>query len=205
VKRAVTVISVVCVAFALIALTAPVVKAQLIDQIATAQGSSSLCLNRAGGGNNAGTHVIAYNCYDPNDDFTFLWLSDMCGHGYVTRYPACPFNNADLDGYWDGAAIVAIWTYNPHSNNLCVADGGGWTVLGTCPNLAGNGGAIGTIFTLSQVNDFPNYTGYSTYAVNRYWTNQANSGRWLCSRGYRVQLNENSPSGLAGSCQFRRI
>ena len=76
-KRAVTVISVVGVAFALIALTAPVVKAQLIDQIATAQGSSSLCLNRAGGGNNAGTHVIAYNCYDPNDDFTFLWLSDI--------------------------------------------------------------------------------------------------------------------------------
>jgi hypothetical protein len=200
VKRALIILSTV---FAVIAFIAPAATAQAPPyQIATVQGSSSLCLNRAGGGTAAGTHVIAYNCNDPNDDFDFQWLADMCGNGYVSYARTCPFSNRQLDGYWDGAAIVSIHGY---SVAQCVADGGGLTVLGKCPDIAGNGGAIGTIFTLSQVNDFPNYTGWSTYVVNRYWSNQANSGRWLCSRGYRVQLTENATAGTAGSCQFHSI
>lgn len=200
-KRTLTIIGII---FAVIAFIAPAATAQALPaQIATDQGSSSLCLNRQGGGTAAGTHVIAYNCNDPNDDFDFIWLGGMCGGGYVTVSPACPYSNVQIDQRYNGAAIVEI--YNYHAYKCVVNSGGGETVLGQCPDQYGNGGDIGVIFTLSQVTDFPNYTGWATYVVNRYWTNHAGAPRWLCSLGYRQQLDENSGTGVAGSCQFRRI
>lgn len=62
-KRALFVISII---LAVIAFIAPVATAQLVYQVATNQGSSSLCLNRQGG---TATNVITYSCNDENDDF----------------------------------------------------------------------------------------------------------------------------------------
>lgn len=201
-KRAIVIIGVI---FAVIAFIAPAASAQAPPyQIATVQGSSSLCLNRAGGGTGAGTHVIGYNCGDPNDDFEFIWLGGMCGGGYVTYKPvACPYANSAIDAQYDGAAIVELYNYHAF---LCVGNSGsGATILNQCPDQYGNGGANGTIFTMSDVYDFPNYHGQATYLVNLYWTNNANSPRWLCITGYRQQLTENSSVGASGSCQFHSI
>lgn len=197
-KRALIVISTI---LAVIAFIAPVAKAQLVYQVATNQGSSSLCLNRQYGGT---SHVITYSCNDENDDFSFIWIGGMCGGtGYVTS--TCPFSSSDVNNRYRGAAIVEIYAYN---FALCLANNGlqGTGILGVCPDENGNGGSYGTIFVLAQVHNFPGWTGTpSTYVVNRYWTNQYGSPRWMCSQGRSQLVQLNSSQGLLGTCQWREI
>ena len=195
-KRALFVISII---LAVIAFIAPVATAQLVYQVATNQGSSSLCLNRQGG---TATNVITYSCNDENDDFSILWLGGMCnGTGYVTS--TCPFSSSTVNSRYRGAAIVEVYNYN---FALCLASNGGNGILGACPDVRGNGGSYGTIFVLAQVHNFPDWTGTpSTYVVNRYFTNLYGSPRWMCSLGRSVLVALNSPQGLLGTCQWREV
>ena len=202
-KRALIIISTIFIStiFAVIAFIAPAAPAQtLVYQIATNQGNSSLCLNRQYGGT---INVITYNCNDPNDDFSFIWLGGACGGGYVTL--TCPFSSSDVNMRYNGAAIVEIYAYN---FALCLANNGlaGTGILGTCPDQNGNGGSYGTIMILAQVHNFPGWTGSpSTYVVNRYWSNLAGAPRWMCSQGYNQLVKINSSQGLLGSCQWREV
>jgi hypothetical protein len=174
-------------------------------EICTARGSSSLCLNRQGGGTRAGTGVIGWSAGDNNNDFIFVSISNMCANGRVSRALECPFSHDALNHRFDGDNIVKIVANG--TNNLCVGDtarASGNAALEPCPDNNGNGG-IGTIFTLSQFV-------YPSYVVNRYWSNYTGTGggggtnpRWMCSvvRGFPVSIN--STTGSAGYCQWNEF
>jgi hypothetical protein len=173
-------------------------------EICDVTGSPRLCANRAGGGQGAGTTVIAWPQGDNNNDFFWEWLSGMCGHGRVTANPPCPFTpGGGLNSRYNGAFIAAIWD----SHFLCLANLNGGTILETCPDINGNGGADGTIFILPQIVN-PS-SPQTTYAVNRYWSDNPSGGngtspRWLCVLFKGSILTENSPQGNAGTCQWNQ-
>jgi hypothetical protein len=181
-------------------------KAQPTFQICNDRGAQSLCLNRLGGGTRPGTSIIGWSAGDNNNGFAFISLSGMCNHGRVSSFLQCPFTpNRGLNDRYDGASIVAIQWTKPGSG-LCVADSGigsGSAILDRCPDIYGNGGANGTIFTLSQ-------SGNPTYVVNRYWSNNIGGGngynpRWMCVYLKAAPVFLNSNAGLAGYCQFNEI
>lgn len=77
----------------------------------------TLCLNRAGGGQGVGTHIIGYVEHDNNNDFTNLNLGSWCGGTGIVRNGEggilCPFRNGSgLNARYDGAKIIALWSYN---------------------------------------------------------------------------------------------
>jgi hypothetical protein len=174
-------------------------------EVCTAQGSSSLCLNRSGNGTGQGTAVIGWSAGYNNNDFIFVSISNMCNHGNVSKAMNCPFSNTLLNGRYNGHSIVKIVANG--TNNLCVGDnlrGDGNAALATCPDNNGYGGT-GTIFVLAQ-------TLNPTYVVNRYWSDYTGtyggggtSPRWMCSyvRGFPVSLN--ADSGSAGTCQWNEL
>jgi hypothetical protein len=173
-------------------------------------GSKSLCANRNAGGTTTGTYVIAWSAGDPNNDFYFGWLTAMCGNGYVTVNPPCPFSNrGTLNQRYVGAPIAQIVNFD---TGLCVAATNaysGSTMLDLCNNPAGNGGAIGTIFVLPQVRDRIN-PNWPSYAVSRFWSNDVLGGNgtkpaWLCVIGKGSILTENSASGNAGTCEWNEL
>jgi len=192
---------------------ARVVPAQaLISQICTPQGAHALCMNRNGGGHSPGTYVIAWSANDPNDDFAFFYLTGMCNAGKVSADLECPFTpNKGLNAKYNGHSIVEIYNWD---TGLCVADSGtgsGATVLDKCPDGNGNGGADGTIFTLSNATQTSGKPP-TTYVVNRYWSDFSGEGggngttpKWLCTIGKGLFLIENNPQGLAGPCQWQEI
>lgn len=108
-------------------------------QIATNQGGSSLCMNRAGGGTGAGTAVIAYNCGNQNNDFEFISPHLMCGSGFVTQN--CPFTvGSGMNAALAGDQIVYEYSYN---TGRCLGGATQTDVtakLETCPDANGNGG-----------------------------------------------------------------
>jgi hypothetical protein len=180
-----------------------------LNQICSAQGSSSLCANRNGGGTSPGTPVIAWSAGDNNDDFQWLFLSGMCNHGTVSTSPACPFTNGGgLNSRYAGRFIAEI---NWIGTSLCVANdtsASGFADLGTCPDFNGNGGANGTIFVLPEVTNPMNPA--TTFAVNRYWSDNSGGGngrnpRWMCvfARGVRLWLDSDTPT--AGACQWNQL
>jgi hypothetical protein len=188
----------IIVAITIGTISIPAVAAPVI-QVATNQGGSSLCMNRAGGTN----PVIAYNCGDNNDDFYFMQLQTMCGRGYVT--PTCPFANTGIDRQFDGAAIVVIvnayWITcvgNPNSN-------GGGSYLEQCPDSSGNGGGWATIDILTSVYDFSHYNGGITPIANRHWTDAYNTARYIGSNGYRQQYTLAWGNPATGSGQFHEV
>jgi len=175
-------------------------------EICTAQGSTSLCLNRQGGGTRAGTGVIGWSAGDNNNDFIFVSISNMCENGRVSAVMQCPFTpGGGLNSRYDGHNIVKIVANG--TNNLCVGDtatASGNAALEQCPDNNGNGG-LGTIFVLSQFV-------YPSYVVNREWSNSTATGggggrnpRWMCSfvRGFPVSIS--STTGSAGVCQWREF
>jgi hypothetical protein len=183
-----------------------------ISEVCTDQGAKSLCANRNAGGHSAGTYVIAWSAGDPNDDFAFFYLTGMCNAGKVSADLECPFTpNKGLNATYKGRSIVEIYNWD---TGLCVADSGsgsGATVLDKCPDGNGNGGADGTIFTLSNATQTSGKPP-TTYVVNRYWSDFSGEGggngtkaRWLCPIGKGLFLIENNPQGLAGSCQWKEI
>lgn len=176
-----------------------------IAQICSAQGSKSLCANRASGGTTLGTAVIGWSAGDANNDFAYGYLTSMCGNGHVSNSGECPFTpGGGLNRRYNGDLIVEIVSLIEG----CIADSGfgtGFTVLGTCPNSAGAGGAFGVDFVLSQDNNI-NQAPPTRYAVSVGWSNSDDPGggegtdpRWLCVRAKGQQLEENSPNGNAGS------
>lgn len=174
-------------------------------EICTARGSSSLCLNRNGGGTRAGTAIIGWSAGDNNNDFLEVQITGMCDHGYVST--TCPFTPAcgGLNSRYIGASIVRIEANN--TNNLCVGDNGtgsGGAALETCPDDNGNGGT-GTIFILAQ-------TGNPSYLVNRYWSNYTGNfggggrnARWMCIFVKGTPVTINHDTGNAGTCQFNEL
>lgn len=186
---------------------APRIPAAPVSEICDVRGSSSLCANRSGGGTGLGTSVIAWSAGDSNNDFGYSWLNAMCGNGYVTT--TCPFSTrGNLNSRYLGAPIAAIFTLTGPG---CIAASNpysGYTALGACPDPAGNNGADGTIFVLAQVTNRNDPA--TTYAVNRYWSNDVLGGngtapRWLCVAGKGQFLTENSASGSAGICQWNEL
>ena len=135
-------------------------------------GSSSLCMNRAGGGTSDGTPVIAYNCGDNNNDFYFGYPAAMCGNGHVTE--TCPFTvGSGLNAALYGDTIVIEQAYK---ENKCV--GGNTSTdssakLEPCPNNGGSGGGWATIGVLaySRGNSPPYYV-----IVNRNWSDTRYGG-----------------------------
>lgn len=186
-----------------------------ISQICSAQGSASLCANRAGGGEAAGTAVIGWSAGDRNNDFAYGYLTSMCGNGHVSNSGECPFTpGGGLNRRYNGDLIVEIASLSTPLNEGCIADSGfgtGFTVLGRCPNSAGGGGAFGVDFVLAQDNNI-NQAPPTTYVVSVGWSNSDAAGggggsapRWLCVRAKGQQLEENSPNGNAGSCQWNEL
>jgi hypothetical protein len=192
---------------------ARVVPAQApISQVCTAMGARSLCANRNAGGTAPGTYVISWSAGDPNDDFAFFYLTGMCNAGRVSANLECPFTpNKGLNARYNGHSIVEIYNW---ATGLCVADSGtgsGATVLDKCPDGNGNGGADGTIFTLSNATQTSGRPP-TTYVVNRFWSDFSGQGggngttpRWLCTIGKSLFLIENNPQGMAGLCQWNEI
>ena len=158
------------------------------SEVCTAEGAKSQCANRQGGGTASGTYVIAWSAGDSNNGFEYVYLTAMCGNGYVTL--SCPFStNGDLNDRYLGKAIVVIHALD---TPWCIADSGtgfGSTVLGGCPDPAGNGGSDGTIFVLAQVSSriVPPPT---TYIVNRYWSNAKNGGAGASPLGCAAFIRE---------------
>jgi hypothetical protein len=175
-----------------------------ISEICSAQGSKSLCANRQGGHTAVNTAVIGWSAGDPNNDFAFAYRTGKCGSGVVTVSPPCPFSNTATDQRYKGRVITVIFNL---TTGLCVAEsptGSGLTVMNTCPNNEGSGGADGTFFVLSQATSVlaPPPT---TYAVNVFYSNLFGAPRWLCVRAKGQQLEEDSASGNAGSCQWNEL
>lgn len=189
-------------------MTAIPARAQPTFEICNARGSSSLCLNRLGGGTRPGTTIIGYSAGDNNNGFVFIALSGMCNGGVVSAAMECPFTpNKGLNSRYNGRSIVKIQTEG--TLGLCVGDSGtgsGSSVLDACPDDNGNGGANGTIFILAQGSA-------PTYVVNRYWSdNLAGSGggggsnpRWMCIYVKAAPVFLNNSSGQAGYCQFNEL
>jgi hypothetical protein len=175
-----------------------------VSQICSAQGSSSLCANRNGGATGVNTGVIGWSAGDANNDFAFAYRTGKCGRGVVTVSPPCPFSARAVDERYAGRVIAVIFNL---TSGLCVADsptGSGLTVQNTCPDNNGNNGAAGTLFVLAQVTD-PLALPGTTYAVNVFWSNTFAEPRWLCVRARGQQLEEDNPTGDAGSCQWNEL
>ena len=92
--------------------------------------STTVCMNRNGGGYTSGTKVIGwYKDSDQNENFYGVPLTTWCSSGYVTE--TCPFTvGSGLNARYDGDAIVTMNT----SNNQCVGADSTWSeaVLGGC-------------------------------------------------------------------------
>jgi hypothetical protein len=184
-----------------------------VKEICDVQSSASTCANREFGNNFAGASVIAWSAGDNNNAFDWVFLAGMCNGGRVSANPPCPFNpGGGLNSRYNGAWIAEMEDLDSSAPTLCLADNGqgdGSTVLNTCPDFQGNGGGNGTIFVLAQANPL-DYLHTTTYAVNRYWSNNPAGGngtspRWLCDVGKGFDLWEDSPYGSAGTCQWNEL
>ena len=123
---------------------------------------SNSCLNRAGGGTGAGTHIIAwYNNGDPNNDFVYIPLSTYCGVGQVSTI--CPFRNQSYDQRYFGDRIYELAAPNV-SGNKCVAADSTWVnaILNNC-------GSNGYVFVRSALG----------YLVNVGATNNTGNIMWM--------------------------
>ena len=163
--------------------------------------AGNTCLNRAGGGIAIGTNVIGYP-FGANENFGFLHLTGACGNGgYVTTAGGvgCPFNTYALNSRYNGNTIVEIYEYLSHS---CLGNDSG----GDNPRL----GALvqcGNGTHRFVINDHGATYGY---VEDVYWSNanssasSPNNPRWLCSQGYRQQVNLDGLSGIDGNpnCQW---
>lgn len=179
-------------------------------QIATNQGSSSLCMNRSGGGVADGTPVISYNCNDPHDDFEFIQLTAACGNGYVhsTQYGSstnCPFANPEQDAVNHGYAIVEIYSYDSYACVGNPSSSGGGTAIEPCGDTAGNGAGWSTMNVLVGVNNFANYNGAAKNVQNRHWTDYYNTEKWLCAGAYQNSWSFAGSAPSSGACQIRQV
>lgn len=141
-------------------------------QLCNTGNDNNTCMNKQGGGNNDGTHVIEYNVNDPNNTFEFTLETSWCSGGKVEIYGGggCPFAvGSGLNSRFDGAPIVTEFNYDwPDS---CVANGnsgGGYTytVLQNC-------GATGDIYILGTCFAWPNCNWPENNVINFYFTNQS--------------------------------
>ena len=146
----------------------------LTVEICTDQGSASQCMNHAGGSYLNGAHVIGWSAGDPHNDFEFVALSNMCGHGAVTT--TCPFTlGSGLNNAYVGAQIVAM--YDP--DNRCPGGTSPSDTLASlqpCPDNYGNNGGWSTINILEYAE---NDAGTARYVlVNKNFSNRlyANGG-----------------------------
>jgi hypothetical protein len=123
---------------------------------------STSCLNRAGGGTGAGTHIIAWNNDgDANNDFAYIPLSTYCGLGQVSTI--CPFSNHSYDQRYLNAKIYELAAPNV-AGNMCVAADSVWVdaILNTC-------GSNGYVFVRSSLG----------YLVNVGSTNNTGNIMWM--------------------------
>jgi hypothetical protein len=141
-------------------------------QLATDDGTNTLCMNRAGGGTSNNTPVIAYNCGDNNNDFHTAPLTTACGGG-DTVTETCPFTvGSGLNAAFYGDPIVAVFAYN---ENKCVGGSNSTDLsakLEPCPADNGLGGGWSTVDVLaySHGNNPPYH-----FIVNRNWSDTAYS------------------------------
>jgi hypothetical protein len=158
--------------------------------------STSLCLNRAGGIDKIGTHIIAYNNSNINENFGMVQVTSWCNHGYVSAATNCPFTvKSGLNKSLNGDYIVQIQDYD--DPGYCVARDPTNTqnaALETC-------GAAGNIFVWNNAR--------GTYAEleNVSWSNYDNSARLLCDPGYKQQILINGGPAIIqerglGVCQW---
>jgi hypothetical protein len=171
------------------------------SQIGYNSGSSSLCFNRAGSGTSTGTPVIAYNCGQPNNDFYFVVLANMCGGGRVTAI--CPFTvGSGLNDAYENDVIVDVRAYY---EDECV---GGSTLgatdatLQACPDSYGNGGGWSTIDVLafSANNNDADYD----IIVNRNWSDLNYTTDSGCN-GYSCTDLVGAPLGYKDPLQLNTV
>jgi hypothetical protein len=167
------------------------------------------CLNAKAGGTAAGTLVIAWQRdYDPNERFTFQFLSGMCNAGRVSS--TCPFDvGSGLNNRYLNDAIVQIRDQN--TGNECVgngSNGGAYAALQTCGNTSGSGGGYGTIFVYNSGG-----LGTAGFVESRYWSDfefehgHYNTPAWMCDvLGHGGQIEVEgitlSSNGPDGTCQW---
>jgi hypothetical protein len=172
-------------------------------QLATNSGGSSLCMNSQGGGTAQGTHVIGYNCGDPNNDYGWQQMDTACGGGVVTA--TCPFANTSIDASLKGYVIVRA--YNDITG-LCVGNpnsSGGGSVLTGCGDNGGNGEGWAVMDVLEGVTEILDYDGHAVNVVNRHWTDSYNSEKYVCGTSYKDQFTLAGSTPTSGLCQIRQI
>lgn len=109
-----------------------------------AQSGTGFCMNNWNG---AGGAIKMGQQGWPNQSFSAVQLTTMCGHGTVTG--TCPFSNLALDSILFGEPIVKV----AYSTGGCLGlsnSGGSSGFMETCPGANGTGGGWGTV----MVEDF---------------------------------------------------
>ncbi|HSW79810.1 MAG TPA: hypothetical protein VLG47_03465 [Candidatus Saccharimonadales bacterium] len=203
---------------ALIALIVPKIQhtyntaAEPVNQICTVE-STSICLNRKGGGFQPGTTpIIGYKADDINNNFKYAFMTDHCNHGHVTDGrngenggKMCPFTTYRLNHGNYSRWILKIEQAGV-ANPLCVGDQDANSAadLTWCPDNGGQHGATGTQFIaigspLSSTGRFQ--------LVNVFWSDNPNGGvgvqgRWMCVPNTRTSIFFLYFSGSGTGCTF---
>jgi hypothetical protein len=100
-----------------------------------------------------------------NEDFTAIWLDQMCNGGFATS--TCPIDVSGLN--LSGGYIIEL-DYNgsgPADGDCIVTSGTALAVFGTCAGPNGSGGSNGVIMVEYHINGVTD-----PYLADRYWTNQ---------------------------------
>lgn len=136
------------------------VPASASSQDICGNGGSGYCLYDWNDGGGSGSPIKMYYGNSSNEEFTALWLDQMCANGYATS--TCPIDVPHVN--LSGGFIVEL----SYINGGCIATTGtALAVLGTCADPSGNGGSDGVImveYHSSGVTD--------PYLADRYWTNR---------------------------------
>jgi hypothetical protein len=120
---------------------------------------SGLCLNDSQCTVHAGNPILSWYGNSSCEDFITQPINPCNSTPADQVTPTCPFTvGSGYNNTYDHDEIYAI----DYAGGDCVGtNSGGFAILNTCPNPAGNGGADGTIMIFASNGDL----------VNRYWTN----------------------------------
>lgn len=173
-------------------------------EICTANGGSSLCMNRKGGGRTDGTSVIGYSAGDNNNDFEYIRLSGKCNNGQVEVFAGggCPFpSGSGLNSKYNGWYINAIESIS--DTNFCVGtqENSSGGILTPCPDVNGNGGGWGTVMVTCPAQT-------SCPLVNYHWTvadgNRNGEGACSFTRGNQILFSYDLGS-VSNQCKWTEL
>ena len=174
-------------------------------EICNNNGSSSLCMNRKGGGRTDGTSVIGYSAGNVNNDFEYIRLSGKCNNGQVEVLPGggCPFpSGSGLNSKYNGWYINAVESIS--DTNYCVGsqENSSGAILTPCPDANGNNGGWGTVLITCPSQD-------NCPIVDLHWTiadaaYAAGEGPCAFTRSNQILMSYNL-SSITGQCKWTEL